>query len=147
MRILAFILFVTAVFGQQQQAAPEVNLFGDESFTVPTTSPTITRVEKAIQALNSKLNEIDELERQALISIDKDMSETPKYGRSVMDIMVQKERLNELKDVCRRAKEIRPRMLNKMREVLSILPKRERVRLVRRLDIRRLGFGTELDTA
>lgn len=112
------------------------------------TSPTITRVEKAIKIFESKLTQIDELERQALINIDKEFQLKPKIGNSAMDHAVQEQRIRELKEVIRRAKDLQPRMIAKMREIIHILPKRERYRLIRRMNLgHRFNIGTELDVA
>ncbi|EDR28385.1 hypothetical protein EDI_019140 [Entamoeba dispar SAW760] len=121
---------------------------GDPLFATPTVSPTIQRVETAIKALDQKLKQVEEVERLALIALDNEFQIKPKLGRSVMDRMVQQQRIKELKEMCRRAKELEPRLLQKMREILQVLPKRERFRLIRRINLRyRFSFGTELDTA
>ena len=111
-------------------------------------SPTTIRVETAIKKFESVLSQIDELERQALINIDKEFQLMPRLGASAMDIMTQQQRIKELKEIIRRAKDLQPRMLSKMKEILKVVPKRERFRLIRRLNLRhRFSLGTELDTA
>ncbi|KAL7713512.1 Uncharacterized protein QTN25_008893 [Entamoeba marina] len=121
---------------------------GNQAFAAQETSPTVTRVERTVQMLNEKLTQVEEIERLALINIDKELQMKPHLGKSVMDKMTHIQRLNEQKEYIRRSKQLQPKLLQKMREVLDVLPKRDRFRLIRKIDLRkRFSLGTELDTA
>ncbi|ELP85218.1 hypothetical protein EIN_083600 [Entamoeba invadens IP1] len=121
---------------------------GDPMMATPTVNPTRQRVEVALKALDAKMKQVEEVERLALLALDKEFSLTKYLGKSGMDRMVQQQRIKELKEMCRRARILEPRLHQKMREVIKILPKREQYRAIRNLDLRfRFSLGTELDTA
>ncbi|EDR28628.1 hypothetical protein EDI_005260 [Entamoeba dispar SAW760] len=109
----------------------------------------LTRVENTVQTIETKLTEMDELERQLLIAIDNDMNnDKTKLSNNKVDAAKSAQKISEEKEALAKLKDIRPRLKEKMREVIKVLPKREQYRLLRKMDLRhRFSLGTEMDTA
>ncbi|ELP86629.1 hypothetical protein EIN_091940 [Entamoeba invadens IP1] len=109
----------------------------------------VTRVENTVQTIETKLTELDELERKILIAIDNDMNnDKAKMSSNKVDAAKSSQKISEEKEQLNKLKDIRPRLKQKMREVIKVLPKREQYRLIRKMDLRhRFSLGTEMDTS
>ncbi|KAL7722516.1 Uncharacterized protein QTN25_000138 [Entamoeba marina] len=118
-----------------------------DTYTVGMGQVGVTRVENTVQTIETKLTEMDELERKILISIDNDMNkDKTQLGGNEVERAKSAQKIREEKELLEKLGLVRPRLHKKMREVIKVLPKREQYRLLRRMDLRhRFSLGTEMD--
>ncbi|ELP95126.1 hypothetical protein EIN_428020 [Entamoeba invadens IP1] len=143
--LVVFVLYILVVHSYNEEYQLQQN--NENAIGMGETG--ISRVENTVQALETKLAELDELERKVLIAIDIDMNnDKMKLGGNKADSAMSIQKIKEEKEQLEKLKDIRPRLKHKMREVIKVLPKREQYRLIRRMDLRhRFNLGTEMDTS
>ncbi|KAL7721260.1 Uncharacterized protein QTN25_001688 [Entamoeba marina] len=93
----------------------------------------LKRIENTLLTFEKQLVELEEVNRQGLIAVDKYSMFAKGMGKQAD---IAKERVRNGKVAADRSEKIIPKLVDKLEETIKVLPRREQIRLARRFDLR-----------